>query len=267
MKRALGIVLALVVLVALSSVATAQEALHPARLDPSWKGLPFGGNRDQVLEVLKRRISDRYGALIRDTLDVRDRDRLSRDMRKEIEDVEASRIVFDQTQTAWNVSILRDEFAPGDEMILVREGNARFYLLFHEGKFYKLAITPTEPARDPNMASLEATYGKPGKVETEGHKEKHVALARWTDAGPLSLAMQDFTRQFQTVLVRWAVKDVDDKLRSARKGDGGPALNPLIKEAQAPEEAGGVDPVDDLIGKRGPVPAVTDKPARKPRRK
>jgi hypothetical protein len=253
MKRACWTVLAAVLVSFLSIGAFAQEALHPSKLDPTWKGLPFGGTRDQVLEVLSRRIQDRYGAMIRDTLDVRDRDRLSRDMQKEIGDVQSSHIVFDGAQTGWNVSILRDEFVPGMgiEMILVREGNARYFLFFKGGVFFKLVTTPQDPSRDTAITSLSFTYGKPSRVEYSDAKKIHVGLAEWDQAGPLVLSMNDFTKSFQTVMIRWALKTQDQAVRAElkKRAADGPALNPLIKEAQEAPEAEARDPADEMIGK------------------
>lgn len=262
MKRACWMMLAAMLVTSLAAGAVAQETLHPSKLDPSWKGLPFGGNRDQVLEVLKKRIHDRYGALIRDTLDVRDRDRLGREMQKEIDDVEASRIVFDGTQSGWNVSFLREEFVSGqgEEMILVREGNARFYLFFTNGVFYKLIETPEDPAREAAMAALETAYGKPAKVDHLDAKKARLDKAEWA-GGPVSLILKDYTRQFQTVMIRWALKDKDEPIQAEvkKRTTGGTALNPLIREAQAPEPEV-KEPVDELIGKPAPVPSLSDKP-------
>jgi len=261
MKRAFWTLLAAVLVSIVAAGAFAQEGLHPARLDPSWKGLPFGGNRDQVMVVLKKRIQERYGAMIRDTLDVRDRDRLGREMQKEIDDVQSSRIVFDGTQTGWNVSILRDEFVSGMgiEMILVREGNARYFLFFLGGALYKLIETPQDPSRDSALTALTFTFGKPSKVDYGDTRKAHVGLAEWDQAGPLGLSMHDFTKSFQTVMIRWALKEKDQLVQAeVKKRDaGGPGLNPLIKESQEATEAEAKDPADELIGK----PVGARKPA------
>ncbi len=267
MRRAFWWSLAALMVVLVPFGARAEEGLLPARLDPSFKGLPFGGTRDQVLEVMVRRVQDRYGAQIRDTLDVRDRDRLGREMQKEIDDIRASKIVFDGTQTGWNVSILQDEFqnGAGEEMVLVREGNARFYLFFTNGVFYKMIQTPQDPSREAAFAALQATYGNAATVEYGDAKKTRVDHAEWTDAGPVGLEMRDFTRQFQTVMIRWALKDKDAPIRAAigkrRAVESG--LNPLIKAAQEPAEAGPDEPVDDLIGKQSPVPKLKEKAKKK----
>jgi len=268
MKRAVLTALAMALAMVVSAGAFAQEGLHPSKLDPSWKGLPFGGTRDQVLEILKKRIADRYGAMIRETLDVRDRDRLGREMQKEIDDIQASRIVFDGAQTGWNVSILQDEFVNGMgiEMTLVREGNARYYLFFLGGALFKMIETPQDPAREAQFKALEAAYGKASKVEYDGGKKNpHLDRAEWNEAGPLSLLLQDRTRQFQTVMIRWALKEKDAAVQDEikKRAATGPALNPLIKAAQEAPEVEAKDPVDDLIGKPGAVPKVTDHPKAK----
>jgi hypothetical protein len=214
--------------------------------------LPFGGNRDQVLEVLSRRVQDRYGAMIRDTLDVRDRDRLTRDMQKEIDEIQSSRIVLDGSQTGWKVSILRDEFVPGMdiEMILVREGNARYFLFFKGGVFFKMVETPQDPSRDTAFTALSFTYGKPPRVEYGDAKKTRVESAEWDQPGPILVSLQDYTRQFQTVMLRWALKEDDQVVRAEvkKRASSGSAMNPLIREAQEASEDESQDPADAMIG-------------------
>jgi len=250
------------ILVLLPAVAWSRPPVHPASWDPSWRDLAFGSPREDVLRVLEQRIRDRYGDLARKTLDIREKDRLSREMRKEIEEVRASRVVFPEGQSTWSVSILRDDYEPGQEMILVREGAARYYLLFHEGALYKWIVTPADPSREAAMAALEQVFGPPTEVEKSPDGES-VVMARWTDAGSLCASLQDFSREFQTVLVRFARKDLEERFRAARKARQGTTLNPLIDAAKETPKVQEPDPVDELIGRQGPVPPVRDRPAKK----
>ncbi len=270
MKRLAFTVLALMVASTLAVGANAQEVLHPSKIDASMNGLQFGGTRDQVLEALKKRVQVRYEMMIRVTKDVRDRDRLSRDMQKEIDDIQASRIVFDGTQTGWNVSILSDEFANGLglEMILVREGNARYYLFFAGGGLYKVIETPEDPNLEPTMRAMKAAYGEPLKIDYIDTKKTRLDKAVWAN-GPLTLTLLDRTSQFQTVTIRWAVKDKDEQVQAevVKRAASGPAMNPLIREAQEAPEMEGKDPVDDLIGQAPPLKKVVDKPKKKKKSK
>lgn len=226
-----------VLLASAGNPAWAQSPIHPGAWDASWKGLTFGSTREKVLEVLEQRIRDRYGALLRRTLDIRERDRLTREMQREIEEVRASRVVFPEGESTWSVSILKDDYEPGQEMILVREGPARYYLLFHEGLLYKWIALPEDPSREAAMASLEQAFGPPAEVQR--HWDETIVLARWKDAGPLCASLQDYTREFQTVLVRFAQKDLEERFRAARSQRKARPLNPLIEAAKAPAETTG----------------------------
>lgn len=256
------LIIATGILVVLPAVAWSRSPVHPAALDPSWRDLAFGSPREEVLRVLERRIRDRYGDLTRKTMDIRERDRLSREMQKEIEEVRASKVVFPAGQSTWSVSILRDDYEPGQEMILVREGAARYYLLFHEGTLYKWIVTPADPSREAAMTLLEQAFGPPAEVEKSPDGEV-VVRARWTDEGPLCASLQDYTREFQTVLVRVAKKDLEEKFRAARKARQGTTLNPLIDASKETPQVQEPDPVDELIGRQGPVPHLRDQPAKK----
>jgi len=260
------LVVAAGILVLLPSLAWGKAPVHPSSWDPSWRDLVFGSSREEVLRVLEQRIRDRYGDLTRKTLDIRERDRLSREMMKEIEEVRASRVVFPEGQSTWSVSILKEDYEPGQEMILVREGAARYYLLFHEGALYKWVVTPADPSRDAAMALLEQVFGAPTEVQKTPDGDA-VLMARWTDSGPLCASLQDFTREFQTVLVRFARKDLEERFRAARRSSQGQTLNPLIDAAKENPEVQGIDPVDEMIGKQGPVPHLRDRPARPPKKK
>jgi len=224
-----------VLVVSAGNLALAQAPIHPGSWDASWRGLTFGANREEVLKVLEQRIRDRYAALLRRTLDIRERDRLTREMQREIEEVQASRVVFPEGESTWSVSILKEDYEPGQEMILVREGPARYYMLFHEGALYKWIALPEDPSRDAAMASLQQVFGSPAEVQR--HWDDTVIFARWKDAGPLCASLQDYTREFQTVLVRFAQKDLEERFRTARSQRKAPALNPLIEAAKAPPEA------------------------------
>jgi len=65
------------------------------------------------------------------------------------------------------------------------------------------------------------------------------------------------------VLVRVAKKDLEEKFRAARKARQGTTLNPLIDASKETPQVQEPDPVDELIGRQGPVPHLRDQPAKK----
>ena len=136
-------VLALTSALLVTASAAAQEPLDPTKVDPTLKGLMFGSSKEQLVSFLKLRAANRYDGLIRDTLDVRDRDRFAREKAEAVGAVGNDWVAFEGAKTGWDSSIIRDEFAhnTGEEMLHLKEGDTNLYFFFTKGSFYKLSRT------------------------------------------------------------------------------------------------------------------------------
>jgi len=232
----------------------AQEALAPDRLDPSLKGLAFGATSDQVVVFLKARVAAQYDAAIRDTRDVRERDRLTHEMQQRMAEAGTGLVAFEGGRTGWDVSVIRGEFAhgTGETLLDVREGKSHLYLFFTKGIFYKLIRTGVDRPVADWLADLQRAYGAPASVEYHDPKAKSgVRKALW-DAGLIALALEDRTRLYQCATLTWVLKTADEAVRAEWKRTGAAAdgLNPLVKESQSPIPEDAVDPVDAMIGAR-----------------
>lgn len=260
--------LALCIGLAFCAPASAEETLDPGRLDPTLKGAPFGGSKDDVLRFLKARVGAHFDNLIRNTMDVRDRDRLMREKDAEIAQVGTDQIAFDGKASGWTVSVIRSEFTEnrGEEMIHVRDGDQHLYFFFAKGVFYKLVRAGGGRPMADELEALVKAYGAPAKKDVPDPKHPQVVKSATWGAGLLTLRVEDQSRMFQCATVRWAVKGVDEAGRAAA---GGPAdakgLSPLIQQAQDPTGRDEVDPVDDLLGSKPAVPAPAKKGKKKAR--
>ena len=237
------------------AVASADEALDPGRLDPSMKGLTFGATRDQVVEFLKRRAAAALNERIDTTMDTRDRDRLQREKEERVAAIGTEMATFDSRRSGWDVSVVRGEFAygTGESMLVVREGKDQWYFFFTNGNFYKLIRTGTGRPMADWLADAERRYGPPQSVKPADPKSPMAGLvsATWA-SGLLAFDVQDQSEKFACVTYRWALKTADDQVKAewerTRKAD--PGLNPLVKEAITPPGGEGIDPVDEMIGKK-----------------
>jgi hypothetical protein len=252
----------------LGALPARAEPLDPAVVDPTLKGLAFGMTKDQVVLVLKRRAADRYDAQLRSTMDIRDRDRLTREKDAALAAAGTDVVAFDGAHTGWDSSVIRGEFAHGlaEEMIHVKEGEVQLYLFFWKGTYYKLIRTPGARDVADVAAELKAAYGAPATtVWHDAKAKKGVTGATWK-AGTLTVRVDDQAALFQCAPVRWALASVDASVQAEwakdRHADG---LNPLIREAQK-ASADEVDPVDAMIGAPPPKAPPAPKKA-KPRPK
>lgn len=252
-----------------ASVLAAQagaEPLAPERFDPSLRGLRFGWTIDETVAFLKQRVDNRYGVLIRDTMDVRDRDRLRRESLQEASRIGQEIVRFDGTRSGWNVSVVKDEFGQGfgEEMLHLREGKTHLYFFFADGAFYKLVISADKDGRDAHLRTLDEVYGKAANVVYEDPKAKTGLLAMEWAAGTMTLRVADRSREYQCCTLRWADAARDQAVQAKWPVRTSGAIDPLILESMddGSEIVDDEDPVGDLLGVK-PAPKAKAKPRKK----
>lgn len=243
------------------------EPLAPERFDPSLRGLRFGWNLDETVSFLKKRVENRYGVLIRDTMDVRDRDRLRREAIEEANRIGQEIVKFDGTRTGWNVSVVKDEFGQGfgEEMLHLREGKTHLYFFFAEGRLYKFVISADKGQRDANMLALANAYAAPkNTVYADPAAKEGVQAMEW-EAGTMTLRVEDRSRDYQCCTLRWADAEMDRAVQAKWPKKTAGSIDPLILESMddGSEVVDDEDPVGDLLGVE---PAKKAKP-KSPRKK
>jgi hypothetical protein len=243
------------------------EALAPERFDPSLRGLRFGMTIDETVAFLKQRVENRYGVLIRDTMDVRDRDRLRREAIEEAERIGQEIVKFDGTRSGWNVSVVKDEFGQGfgEEMLHLREGKTHLYFFFTGGVFYKLVISADKDQRNDHMLTLANAYGAPEETVYADPVAKEGVQAMTWEAGDMTLRVEDRSRDYQCCTLRWADAKEDQAVQAKWPKKTAGAIDPLILESMddGSEIVDDEDPVGDLLGVK---PAKKAKP-KSPRKK
>jgi hypothetical protein len=242
---------ALLGLLTVAGTATAQEALDPALMDPSLKGLVFGATKDQVAQFVKDRMAARYDTMIQDAADIRDKDRLAREKVTAVAGAANEWVSFEGKKSGWDASIVRDEFGHGlgEEMLHVKDGETHYYLFFAKGALYKLVRTGAARPVAECLDDLKKAYGPPAATAYQDEKTRSLVKSATWKGGKLALAIEDRTRLYQCALVRWTLAEADAAVKAerARAGQGGPGMSPLIKESKGRVEEEG-DPVDAMIG-------------------
>lgn len=142
----------------------------------------FGMSRDDVIEVVKTQISERYAERISNTNDVYRQDELRRKRDKEIQRMRDSLVEFDGKRSGWDVSIIDDQFQHSTEesMLIYWENfqgrNQRRFFFFFEGSLYKMFIaldTSSMKLRDDQknfdffQALMTARFGR-GQATDQG---------------------------------------------------------------------------------------------------
>ncbi len=263
--------LALVV-VPLVPVLTWAEPLEPGRFDPSWNGLEFGVSREKVLAFLKERIRQRYDAQVRETRDVALQERLKRAREAEIAAVGSDFVEFGGQQTGWDISVVRGEFAhgTGESMLHVQEGKEHYYFFFTKDVFYKMIRTSVDQPMAALVEALSRVYGPPAHIEHQDPEaQSGVRLARW-EQGLLGVSVEDRTRLYQCLLVRWVLRAADEAVRAEwEKGrTTGPRINPIVEEAAQPAQSPEApNPVDEILGRTPSQEQPSPPPPRKPAKK
>lgn len=266
--------LALVALVLVSSPVRS-EPLAPGRFDPSWNGLEFGVNRERVVAFLQERIRQRYGAEVRETRDVAVQDRLKRARDAEIAGVGSDFVEFTGQQTGWDISVVRGEFAhgTGESMLHIQEGKDHYYFFFTKDVFYKVIRTGVDRPMASLVEDLSRVYGPPAHIEHQDAEARSgVRLARW-EQGLLGVSVEDRTRLYQCLLVRWVLRAADDAVHAEweKARTTGPGINPIVHEAaEPPASPDAANPVDEILGRTPsqdqPSPPPPKKPGKKKRR-
>lgn len=228
------------------------EPLAPERFDPSMRGLRFGMTIDETVSFLKQRVENRYGVLIRDTMDVRDRDRLRRESIEEANRIGQVIVKFDGTRSGWNVSVVKDEFGQGfgEEMLHLREGKTHLYFFFAGGYLYKLVISADKDLQNAHMLTLAKAYGAPkNTVYADPVTKEGVQIMEW-EAGSMTLRVEDRSRDYQCCTLRWADAAMDRTVQAKWPPKTASAIDPLILESMddGSEIVDDEDPVGDLLG-------------------
>ena len=228
------------------------EPLAPERFDPSLRGLRFGLTIDETVSFLKQRVENRYGVLIRDTMDVRDRDRLRREAIEEAEQIGQQIVKFDGTRSGWNVSVVKDEFGQGfgEEMLRLREGKTHLYFFFAGGLLYKLVISADKDQRNAYMVALANAYDAPTNTTYADPVAKEGVEAMEWEAGSMTLRVEDRSRDYQCCTLRWADAEMDRAVQAKWPQKTAGAIDPLILESMddGSEVVDDEDPVGDLLG-------------------
>ncbi len=261
--------------VVVSSVAWT-EPLAPGRFDPSWNGLEFGVTRETVLAFLQERIRQRYEAEVRDTRDVAMQDRLKRAREAEIAGVGSDFVAFTGQRTGWDISVVRGEFAhgTGESMLHIQEGKDHYYFFFTKDVFYKMIRTGVDQPMAALVEALSRVYGPPAHIEYQDAEARSgVRRARW-EQGLLGVSVEDRTRLYQCVLVRWVLRAADDAVHAEweKARTTGPGIDPIVHEAaETPASPDVVNPVDEILGRtpsqEQPGPPPPKKPGKKKRKK
>jgi hypothetical protein len=228
-------------------------SLNPAAVDPSFQGFRFGMTKPELEEFVRGRVRTYYTGVIGKTMDVRNKDKLTREMNLRIETVDDDWIKFDGSQTGWNVSNIRFEFKVGlgEEALHVQEGHDHFYYFFSNGVFYKLVRVYESPRFAVVKSALEKAYGKPGFKNREGDEDRrYLPALRWH--GPeMTVDVEDWTDQFKSYTVKWADTVAEQSVLKAWSGLGGGLmkLNPLIDASKEESHQKSRDPADELLGR------------------
>jgi hypothetical protein len=153
------------------------SAENKKKLAELYAGFKFGMTKDDVINVLKKQIDQKYEERMKGTTDVAAQDRLRSEKKGEIARVNQSYTVFDGKRTGWDVSIVEGEFAhnTGESMFERWENqngkNQRRFFFFHDGKLWKMfvsldvSILPEDKKNFETFAKvMQGQYG-PGDVE------------------------------------------------------------------------------------------------------
>jgi len=191
------------------------------KLAELYAGFKFGMTKEDVLNVLRKQLDQKYEERIKATTDVTAQDRLRSEKKGEVARVSQSFVAFDGKRTGWDVSIIEDEFAhhTGEAMLERWENsngkNQRRFFFFHDGKLYKMfvsldvSILPEDKKNFETFAKvMQGQYGagdvEPGLVtwRTDEFHVRAVDKLRTYDA--LGLVIEDPREKKALVALREA---------------------------------------------------------------
>ena len=203
------------------------------KFDVSLTGLQFGWTIDQTVEFLKKRVEDRYGVLIRDTMDVRNRDQLRREAIAEAATIGTEIIKFDGSDTRWNVSEVKDEFRHGfgEEMLHVKEGATHLYFYYVDGALYKLQMTLPKDQQKEFLKAVVRAYGEPTITSEKGGftaDETKLCAFGQTLA---SVSRSPITAKVPVFQFQMGGRRVDAIVKAKWPHEDADTINPLILES------------------------------------
>lgn len=241
--------------------------LQPDKLAPEYARLPFGGTKKAVLDFERSRIQAEYQRRIVSTPDVRERDQLRAKADEVFEAFAQTYFEFNGRRSGYDVSVLSGEFrhSTGQSLLLHEEGKLRGYLLFSEGKLWKLVHQqPAEGSFDALVEKAKEAYGPPDSVEVrtvfEGEEPVEKPKTATWKRGGLTFVLTDESALYGTFIAKWAVTEVEDRI--ARQAPSGGTdvrkqfgTEDVLMDIMTPSEESVSDIVDQILeGEPKPKP-------------
>ncbi|HEY4238915.1 MAG TPA: hypothetical protein VGM88_03835 [Kofleriaceae bacterium] len=123
------------------------SAEHKKALGELLGGFKFGMTKDEVIAVYSKKLEESYADKRKQTTDVAEQDRLSKDKRAELAQLQASYVEFGPKPSPWDVSIIEDEAAHNTEESMLERWenqggkNQRRFFFFYQGKLWKMIVS------------------------------------------------------------------------------------------------------------------------------
>lgn len=192
---------------------------HKKALAEKFAGFKFGMTKDEVLDVLRKSISERYEEKIKATTDVAMQDRYRKEKKTELARISSTYVEFNGKRTGWDVSIVEKEFAhnTGESMMERWENdngkNQRRFFFFYNQRLWKMYISldvsmiPEDKRNfDTFKGVMEGQYGKGqvdgGTIAWRAGEFDVRAVDRLKDYGALGLVLEDPKVRSEVVALR-----------------------------------------------------------------
>jgi hypothetical protein len=234
------------------------------KLAENLSGFKFGMSKDEVVAALGKQLDDKYDTQISATTDIAVQDKLRRDKKKDIADIQSSYVQFDGKRTGWDVSVVEDEFAHHtNESMLVRwensngKNNRRFFF-FYEGKLWKMfisldvSILPTDKQNFDTFKQLFTSPDKygPGDVDV-GKVLWHTddfdvrAVDKLKTYGALGLSIEDWKTEKDVLAMRAS--------KAPENTGSSPIVNSMVDKDNKdhPDVKQNSDAIDSVINANG----------------
>jgi hypothetical protein len=246
----------------LPSTATAQPLEDDAGegLGRILQGLSWGDSHETVLEYYRQRYLDDYRteiAGLRDTLEINE---IRRYHEQRFDRVESSLETFDGTRTGYEVSVIGDEVAAGNEesMLTVRTDNALLYYIFASDHLYKIVVAYNSSYLgvlefEAFIEQLEARYGPPLSTEFDETATgiRYLARATWEE-DDTRLRVENQSNLFGTFIMVFTSPQLEDRvvrLRGAGDERSSTAVSDAVRRlGQTPTAPSNRNIADQIIG-------------------
>ncbi|MFH1131200.1 MAG: hypothetical protein V1754_07685 [Pseudomonadota bacterium] len=228
----------------------------------------WGMSPKEVREGLLEEARSIYKPKIKKTKEPLAQDGLRRELMEKEKEIEKSFVEFEGKRTAWDVSLVENEFAhKNSESMIYTWGNEdrRFYF-FHRDRLWKIYIAFNShlfkgKTFDDFSAVMQTRFGPPEKVGKKGVEEKKGELT-WPQAGDTVLKAIDNTGFYGNFcLVLWD-NDEEGRIREARslnvqKTEADPLIEAVTGEEKDTRDVN-EDVVDKITGKGTRAPSRSD---------